>query len=383
MVAAPQTPVNRCHARACGIFWAPFQPEAEPLKSLLPFLLVVLLLPSWWGDSVALAADAIVTEVPMTSRDDEAEQAAMEAALVQALESLTRNDQIGQTPVVEKLKKSLRDYLLEYEISENAESEEEGDAGWLLHARFDRAALEQALQQAKGGKAPLVRDEVLFWLVYGYGDKPGKVLGRLGSEKLVGRVEKAAAAVGINAILPLYDLEDRKQVSAGDIEMGYVDGIEKATGRYHVGQYLTGTMRYRDKLWHVQLEQYGVVTIGESKNAVRALTMALNQLRQDTREISAQAATDAAIRIAVARVKSWRDYQRLSRYLEKMPGVRGVKPAGNAGDMALFDIELAESENAWLGTLRDDGMLAEAPALPADDGIAHHFYLVENGPERR
>ena len=353
------------------------------MKSLLPFLLVVLLLPSWWGQSAALAADAIVTEVPMTSRDDEAEQAAMEAALVQALESLTHNDRIGQTPLVEKLKKSLRDYLLEYEISESAASGEEGERGWLLHARFDRAALEQALGQAKAGKVPLVRDEVLFWLVYGYGDKPGKVLGRLGSEKLVGRVEKAAAAVGINAILPLYDLQDRQQVSAGDIEMGYVDGIEKATGRYHVDQYLTGTMRYHDKLWHVQLEQYGVVTIGESKNAVRALTLALNQLRQDTREIAAQGATDAPVRIAVARVKSWRDYQRLSRYLEKMPGVRGVKPAGNSGDMALFDIELAASENAWLATLRDDGVLAEAPALPAGEGIAHHFYLVESGPERR
>ena len=366
-------------------------PETAPLKSAMksaiPFLLVVLLLP-WWGSSVVLAADAIVAEAAMTSRDDEAEQAAMEAALVQALESLTRNDQIGQTPVAGKLKKSLRDYLLEYEISENDEpgkdaEGEDGNGRWLLHARFDRAALARALRQAEGGKTPLVRDEVLFWLVYGYGDKPGKVLGRLGSEKLVARVEQAASAVGINAILPLYDLEDRERVSAGDIEMGYVDGIEEATGRYHVDQYITGAMRYRDALWHVQLEQYGVAAIGESKNAVRALTMALDQLRRDTRDVSTPAAAEGPIRIAVAQVKSWRDYQRLSRYLEKMNGVRSAKPAGNAGDMALFDIELTESEPVWLETIREDGMLAETPALPTGEGVAYHFFLVESGVERR
>ncbi len=319
------------------------------------------------------AVAEITAEVPMTARDDAAEQAAMEAALVQALETLTHNEQIGETPAAQKLMKSLQDYLLEFEFVESGEE----TIGWLLKARFDRDALAAALAREQGGAAPLVRDEVLFWLVYGYGDKPGRILSRLGSEKLVQRVETAAAASGIKAILPLYDLEDQQKVSASDIETGYVEGIEQATGRYHVDQYITGEMRYRDKLWHVRLEQFGVVTIGESKNAVRALRLALAQLRNDTAAVSAQAGAAKALKISVAYIRSYGDYRRLTRYLEQMPEVAKVTPAGNAGDSALFEIELKAAEAAWLDRLRNDGQLAESPGTGAADGT-RRFYLVES-----
>ncbi len=336
--------------------------------------MLLMVLMGWQG---AIAASAeITTEVRMDTRDDAAEQAAMEASLVEALETLTHNDDIGKSKVAAKLKQSLHDYLLEFEFIEDGT---EGEDGWLLRCRFDREALATALQREQGSAAPLVRDEVLFWLVYGYGDKAGKVLGRLGNEKLVRRVEEAAAGAGIKAILPLYDLQDKQAVSAADIEMGYVEGIEKATGRYHVGQYITGEMRYKKKLWHVQLEQYGVVTIGESSNAVRALRLALNQLRSDTANISPQARAGNVIRIAVAYVKSYADYRRLTHYLEGLQGVEKVKPAGNTADLALFDIELKESESAWTARLRQDGVLADSPADLGGEGVTHYFYLVENG----
>ncbi len=341
----------------------------------------VLLVMSMVAQSAFAASAVITTEVPMAARDDAAEQAAMEASLVEALETLTHNENIGKSKAAARLKKSLHDYLLEFEVVEE-DAEGEDEAGWLLRCRFDRAALASALQREQGSAAPLVRDEVLFWLVYGYGDKPGKVLGRLGNEKLVRRVEDAAAAAGIKAILPLYDLQDKKAVSVADIEMGYVEGIEKATGRYHVDQYITGEMRYKKKLWHVQLEQYGVVTIGESGNAVRALRLALNQLRSDTADISSQAGAGNVLRIAVAYVKSYADYRRLNRYLEDLQGVEKVKPAGNAGDLALFDIELKESESAWIARLRQDGVLADSSADLGDGQVAHYFYLVENGLDR-
>lgn len=334
--------------------------------------LILLLLMGGW--QVVIAADAaIVTEVQMDARDDAAEQAAMEASLIQALQTLTHNEGIAKTQAAQKLKQSLRDYLLEFEFTEN------GEDGWLLRSRFDREALATALQREQGAAAPLVRDEVLFWLVYGYGDKPGKVLGRLGNEKLVKRVEEAAAAAGIKAILPLYDIEDKKAVSVADIEMGYVEGIEKATGRYHVDQYITGVMRHKNKLWQVQLEQYGMVTIGESSSVARALRLALGQLRSDTAKLSAQSGSGNVIRIAVADVKSYADYQRLSRYLEGVRGTGKLKPAGNSGNLALFDIELTDSESAWLNRLRQDGVLADSPATSDGERLIRYFYLVENG----
>ena len=337
--------------------------------------LLLLWLTGW--QAVMAAGTEIVTEVRMETRDDAAEQAAMEASLIEALETLTHNEDIGKSAAARKLKKKLQDYLLEFEFTE-AE-----DEGWLLRSRFDREALAAALQREQGAAAPLVREEVLFWLVYGYGDKPGKVLGQLGNEKLVKHVEDAAAAVGVKAILPLYDLADKQAVSVADIEMGYVEGIEKATGRYHVNQYLTGEMRYKDKIWHVRLEQYGVVSIGESPNAVRAMQLALNQLRIDTADISAPSGSDGeAVRIAVAYVKSYGDYRRLARYLEDVEGVAKVKPAGNSGDLALFDIELSTSESVWLARLRQDGVLADSPASPGEKKVDRQFYLTGNGLEQ-
>jgi len=343
-------------------------------KPVFPLLVVLLLMLSA-GQGVLAAVAEIPTEVPLTARDDEAEQKALEAALVQALETLTHNEQIGASGAAKRLKRSLRDYLLEYEFVESGDE----TIGWLLKARFDRDALAAALAREQGDTASLVRDEVLFWLVYGHGDEPGRILGRLGDEKLVRRVETAAAASGIRAVLPLYDLEDRRIVSAADIVNGYVEGIEKATGRYHVDQYITGEMRYRDKLWHVRLEQFGVVTIGESKNAARALRLALAQLRADTAAVSVRAGAGRALRIAVAAVRSYGDYRRLTRYLERMPEVAKVTPAGNSGDSALFTIDLKGSEAAWLARLRDDGMLAPDGGAGDDDMRRFRLLASESG----
>lgn len=90
--------------------------------------LILLLLMGGW--QVVIAADAaIVTEVQMDARDDAAEQAAMEASLIQALQTLTHNEGIAKTQAAQKLKQSLRDYLLEFEFTENGEDGDVTGAG--------------------------------------------------------------------------------------------------------------------------------------------------------------------------------------------------------------------------------------------------------------
>lgn len=321
-------------------------------------LLFFLLLMTWQA-----VAAPIATEVPLENRDDTAEQAALETSLLQALETLTKNEDIAKTAVAEKLKASLQKYLLEYEFVGDEE------AGWVLRSRFDGTALEEALA---GQKQPLIREEVLFWLAYSKDSGKPRVVSRLGRERLVKTIRQAADAVGIKAVLPLYDLADQDQFGVEDIEMGYLDGIEKATGRYHVDSYLTGILSHSDKLWHVELEQYGLVSIGESPDLGRAMRMALNQLRQDAATLDAPVDAKAPLRIAVSDVRSWQDQRRAKRYLETLAGVVRVEPAASRGDIALFDIWLTGSEQAWLDRVASDGVLAASPGVT---DAAHQFRL--------
>ena len=327
--------------------------------------------------SVLLAAEqasVINTEVTVVNRDDESEQSAFEASLVQALETMTHNENIGKSPEAARLKKSARDYLLEFQYEENA------DEGWLLHSQFDANALANALKKDEKGVDKLMKDEVLFWLVYQRNDRAGKILSRLGNEKLVQRVRKAADAAGIKAVFPLYDLRDKALVTADDLVSGYVEGVEKATGRYHVAQYLTGIMAREGKVWRVQLEQFGVVAQAESPSSTRALRLALAQLRADTAEIASQTAVATSIRIAVAYVKSYSDYKKLSRYLESMPGIASVKTVSNSGDVAVFDIVLKETDGAWLKALEEDDVLSRSSGeIPGVSAADYQFQMISGG----
>jgi len=126
-----------------------------------------------------------------------------------------------------------------------------------------------------------------------------------------------------------------------------------------------------------------VVAVGESTSLTRALKLALNQLRTDTADIAQQVAALPMLRITVAYVKSWADYKRLSRYLASMKGVEEVKSISNDGDLAVFDLKLKDSEDAWLKAISEDGVLARSNTEFPGNAAANYYFFMASNPVRK
>lgn len=335
-------------------------------------LLILLLAP-------AAGAETYTAEVLVTARDAAAEEAGLRRALTQTLTALTGDARLAQGPVGRALGERLEEFLSEYRY-ESADADH-----WRLMAVFDQGALLAALREQGVAVRPRLQEELLVWLaVRTRPDGSAHLLGEDTPGPLRDTVAAALRAAGYRPLWPVLDLDDLRRVRVADLRQGFLPPVVEASARYGVAASVAGTLealpggRWRARLSRV-VEPAAAPVVREADSPGEALRQALAALpgtaaaADDETDGAGAAAGGGTLRIRVAYVKSWRDFQRLSRYLDGQEAVRSWRLLSHRGDVATLEVTLLGNPAHWLAALRRDGVLERVapPVGAAHEGLTH------------
>lgn len=196
--------------------------------------------------------DLFRAEVPAPDRGDATRAQALQSALAKVLVRLTGDPGVASRPAAREILSRPQTYLQQYRYVERA-----GAGGpYLLEARFDPQSLQAAVSAAGLPVWSSHRPSVLVWLAVD-GGKGRSLVGEDDRSGVRATVYSVAEERGMPVVLPLLDLEDRRQVTASDILAGFDDVARHAAVRYATDAVLTaGAKGYRDGSWRVSWHLY-------------------------------------------------------------------------------------------------------------------------------
>lgn len=345
------------------------------MKHLLRSLPVVLVLALTPALAWAQIENLRQASAPVESQSAEDRTAAFGAALEQVIMGLTgRADAVEAARAAGVLENPER-FVQQFRY-------EAGEDGQLqLVARFDGAALREALGSAGIAVWQADRPPVLVWLAADTG--AGRdIVG--GGDALRQALQEAAGDYGVPLLFPLLDLQDQQLVSVSDVSGGFPGPIVEASRRYGTPLVLIGSLRRDGSLvrarWDLLIDGYSTGggwqnVAGSRQEIIRQAAEELAQRLRDDYTVLPAVDSGEQLRLWVAGVTDLRGYARAERTLRGVPGVEKVTAQEIVGDRVRFRLELSVSQERARRELSRASMLvpverAAEPggALPAAGG---------------
>ena len=253
------------------------------------------------------------------------------------------------------------------------------DAGQLyLWAAFDPAAIDALLAGSGQPQWRGSRPDTLVWLVTDTGSE--RVLeGADGDTPLLQSLRQSAADRGLKVLVPLFDLQDQRAISASELWGDFPEAVAAASARYPVGVVLVGRLRRQGGKWqgHWTVYQGAERQDWENRAASRqALVASALQFHADRLTAVYAGPTDTGAAagstvLQVSGIKSLRDYLRVTAYLQNLGVVASVRPLSMHADQAAFTLHLEGSVQGLRRVLSLEGVLSvlsgseSGAALPA------------------
>ncbi|HHJ81307.1 MAG TPA: DUF2066 domain-containing protein [Candidatus Tenderia electrophaga] len=173
---------------------------------------------------------------------------------------------------------------------------------------------------------------------------------------------------GVPSRWPVYDRQDRQNLTFADIRGGFHEQLEKASRRYGRGPVLSASLSWSGKLWqsswtlvHNQTE-YRWSHKGSDYNDL--IKTAINQVVDKMGEIYAvrelaPGETAHRIYLNVSHIDSIVQYKRVTDYLNTMPAVRQVGIVKVDAMQVRYVLALRSSEQDFVSLLKNDGELIQ------------------------
>lgn len=166
-------------------------------------------------------------EIEISVKDQGAEErrSALKEALSTILLRLSGSKAMAQPGQFKRILERASRYVDQYRYRQPG-------SDLLLWVRFNKNAVEQLLRDQALPLWSSTRPETLLWL--GIEDKAGRYI--LGSDKanpVYSSVVRHASNLAVPLLMPLMDLEDRRQVRISDIWGGFSGPVRSASSRYN------------------------------------------------------------------------------------------------------------------------------------------------------
>lgn len=237
-----------------------------------------------------------------------------------------------------------------------------------LWAAFDRQAIDKLLAGSGQSQWRGARPDTLVWMASQEGAEP-VIVGTDGDSDLNQIMRQRAQQRGLKVVVPLFDLQDQRALSASELWGNSPEVVAAASARYPAGVVLVGRMEPQGSGWigywtaYQGAERQDWETRGASREevVVAALDVHADRLTSvyaDTYSggtVGGIAAGRTLLR--VSGIRSLRDYLHVSGYLQRMGGVAAARPAQLNGDTTEFELELDGSVAALQRVLSVEGLL--------------------------
>ncbi|MBY5921080.1 DUF2066 domain-containing protein [Ferrimonas balearica] len=310
-------------------------------------------------------------EVPVASRSNADQQAAIRDALAQVLVRVTGDATVATRPEAQSLLRQAKNVLLSYGYQSGTPLR--------LEVSFDGQRINQQLQAAQLPIWGAQRPQTLIWLAM---DDPQD--GRLllsDTTTQTKALEQDAARRGLPLMLPLLDLEDTMAVSINDVWGNFVGPIATASTRYSPDFFLSGRVTQQGDNWGYHMSLYAPKR--ESEYGLhRALVRREGQAGTQQEAISAMMADLAAYyasRYAAVAGEGGGETQlifeidgdikqlvALERYLRSLAPVQDLTIHSVMGRTITFEVELIGGMNELDQLL---SLESRVQLVGADDGF--------------
>nr|MBS0020204.1 DUF2066 domain-containing protein [Gammaproteobacteria bacterium] len=328
--------------------------------------------------AVALASQEALyaARVPVASQDQGERQHAFRRAFEQVLTKVSGQRTLPSHPVITEALSRPEGYVAQFryysELEPATGSDESPSRALQLWAQFDAAAVDALLRDAHVAVWGQARPSVLLWFAVEEATGP-VVLGADGSNRLTTVLEDTADRRGLPLILPLLDLEDRAQLSEGNLWGGFEEDILAASRRYQSEAVLVGrAYRLLSNQWEIRWKLY----LTESSRDWSSRGDALEPLLEEgihqaagyiaERFLAANSSTAAAgMALVVGGIKSLRDYANLVGYLQALEAVKAVQVEKLQGDRVWFLLTVRGGTSALRDALALNRKLVPVAAAEA------------------
>ena len=196
---------------------------------------LLLLIASAVGAMARDDAALYEAEVAWSERDAEAREVAFRRALRQVLVKVTGLRHLADMTQTESIVENTQALVQQYQI--RTVEVRSGDATVRepsLWVRFDEAAVDRIVREARFPAWSRIRPSVLVWLAAG-GDGAMRMAGSDGTDRLAEILRRSAQSRGVPLVLPLFDLEDQVQAGPPDLWVEAEERIRTASERYQPG----------------------------------------------------------------------------------------------------------------------------------------------------
>ncbi|MBY6105428.1 DUF2066 domain-containing protein [Ferrimonas balearica] len=194
----------------------------------------------------AQVTDLYRGEVPVASRSNADQKAAIADALAQVLVRVTGDATIASRPEAQPLLRQANNMLLSYGY--------QGGSPLTLEVSFDGQRINQQLQAARLPVWGAQRPETLMWLAMDDAEE-GRILLSDTTEQTA-QLQDDAKQRGLPLTMPLLDLEDSMAVSINDVWGNFVGPIATASTRYSPDFFVSGRVSNQGEQWRYQMSLY-------------------------------------------------------------------------------------------------------------------------------
>lgn len=334
---------------------------------------------------VLLAAVATVraeplyeAEVPVSGQHDSERARALRTAFEQVLLKVTgRRETVGVAAVETALRRPMQyvQQFLYQPLPDNGTAEALHEAGYteMLRVRFDANAVNQMLTDAGLPLWGRTRPVTLLWLAVEENGRR-RLLGGEGGDDMQQVIEHHAHMRGIPVLLPLMDLEDRRQLHFTDVWGNFQDVLMRASARYGPGAVLAGRLlREPDGMWSGRWSLYldGGVEHWSARSGQweHVLAAGIDGTADLLAERFARIITPGELRsvdFIVTDVHGIEGYQRAMHYLSGLDPVNRLQVLRLDGDQVKFRLSLSGDRDSLVNVIALGSSLV--PAAPRRPG---------------
>ncbi len=325
---------------------------------------------------VAQADELYESQVPVSGQQDRERTRALRAAFEQVLLKVTGRRDSAQAPAIEAALRQPMRYVQQFlylPLPDDKTGERMRADGHreLLRVRFDVNAVNQLLREAGLAQWGRTRPVTLMWLaVEDRGER--WLLGGDARTDMRAAAEREARARGIPVLLPLMDLEDRRELHFTDVWGNFQDSLLRASERYQPGAVLAGRLLHgagggwsaRWSLYHDGNADHWSAAAEDWEGLLAAgINGAADLLAaRHARIISADGRQ--SIDLVVTDVRGIDGYERAMKYLAGLDPVERIQVVGLEADQVRFRLALSGDRETLVRLIGFGSALVPQPPGP-------------------
>lgn len=281
--------------------------------------------------------------VEVEQRGDQALKRAATQGLAEVLVRVSGQADVAQASILQPALRNAQSLLRQYRYDAQAN---EGAQQLYLQLSFSEVEVNRLLSQSGLPVWDKNRPRTLVWLVID--DVNGRrFVNENDNPDVIETLRSAANRRGVPLVFPVLDIDDKLQLTAGQVWAMDLSAVRNAAERYRAQQILTGRLTRLSSGWIVNLAHLSRadedLLDSQSESLAAALEPAVNRIADDLAKKYAVVRSEQRelrANIVVSGVDNFRDYARLLTYLESVAVVEHANPVWVSGSQMVILLHL-------------------------------------------